>query len=173
MFNIERFKSKITNIARPDLFEVVIYGSNQQKMDEEMFRFTCNASSLPVDSTTDIPVNFYGRTIHYAGSRTYGTWTTTIFSDNDWKVYRQLYEWKQKMNSSAENVATTAKMNEFKCDASIFLYDVTGENSKRLAMKLIGCYPTELGNVDLNWQAASTPASYTVTWTYDYHILQK
>lgn len=164
--NLNKFKSTLTAIARPTLFNVQISGAPVQSISADHMKFTCKAASLPASTFGNIEVPFYARKVNFNGDRTYSEWTTTIIADNSWTLYKQIFNWHVKMNHPSDNVASSTNMNSFKADGLVTMYDAAG--SPTLQFKLIGLYPLELQQLDIDWGNNDTTADIMVTWRYDW-----
>ena len=151
MPSINTFRSTLLGLARGTLFQIVITGAPVVTLDSELFRVTCKAASLPSDTINEIPVPFFGRKIYYPGDRTYSTWQTTLIGDHSWSNYKQIARWHSMINHPENNVAVTTNALNFKADGKIYVYDQT--DNRTLAMTMVGLWPTDLGNVSLDWDA--------------------
>lgn len=160
-FSVTDFKSQAIQSGgyRPALFEVeVTYVGNQ-------FNFLCQASQVPAMTMGVIEVPYFGRKVKVAGDRTYAEWTTTVMIEEDFGARDVLEQWQMDINQGDTNVRTL--FNEgYKQPAKIMLY---GKNGSVLrTYQLEGCWPTDVGTVELDWNTTDTIGTYTVTWAFDF-----
>lgn len=169
-FNINTFRNNVIGLARGTLFEVVI--ANMPQVDgtttvSNQFKFTCKAASLPASTIGVIDQKYFGRSIYYAGDRSYDEWTTTIIGMNDWALYTRLLKWHEAINHPEKNIATSANMLTYKVDADVKVYDQT-DGTPHLKLKLIGLWPTKIGEVALSWEDVDKGVDISTSWRFDY-----
>ena len=158
--NIGRFKSEAMSNGgfRPTLFEIQVTDVN------ESIGFLCNATQVPALTMGVIEVPYMGRKIKVAGDRTYAEWTTTLFIEENFDVRDYLENWQSLINGPADNVRDSV-WNEYKKEATIKLYNKKGEVLREYVLQ--GCWPTDVGTIDLDWNTTDTLATYQVTWAFD------
>lgn len=167
--NIDNFKSVVKGIQRSTLFEVIVTGAPViGAFATDNLRFTCKAASVPGSNFGVIEVPYMGRKVKFAGDRTYEEWQTTVIVDNDWEVYKTIYDWHAKMNHPQDNIAVTENMNNNKGTAIIRMLSVTGKSN--FAMKLVGFFPHNLQQMDVAWDNNDATADLSVSWSYDYAV---
>ena len=98
-FNINEFKSQLVGGgARSNLFQVQLLNPVDPSADFKI-PFMVKASTLPASTITSIDsVNYFGRQVKYAGSRTFAEWGVTVINDEDFLVRNSMEAW---MNSIA------------------------------------------------------------------------
>ena len=170
--SIDNFRSEVKGIARSTLFQVDVvfpYGV----FDTNNFRFTCKAAEIPSSTFGKIEVPFMGRKVFFVGDRMYNDWTTTVIVDNDWKSYKNIYDWHQRMNDPRKNTATMGNsydMNAFKGEATITAFDQAG--NPKLKVRLDGFFPYDMQGLQMDWSNTDTTADLTVVWAYDFAELE-
>lgn len=175
--NINNFRSRIGWIARPTLFDLFISsmpglhngGTSSTSGGADVtndVKFTCRATSIPSSSIGEIDVKYFGRSVFYAGDRTYDPWTVTIIGMNDWKLYKYLLDWHQAINHPLENKAANANMRNFKRAGTVRVYDQV--KNKTLEINLDGLWPTRISEVRLGWDLVDQPVDIEVTWRFDW-----
>ena len=168
--SIDNFRSEVKGIARSTLFSVSVIFPN---FDTNNFSFTCKAASIPASTFGKIEVPYMGRKVQFVGDRTYQDWNTTVIVDNEWKSYKNIYDWHQKMNDPRLNIAefgNSYNMNEYKGIAIITAYDQAGH--PKLKVKLDGFFPYDMQEVQMDWSNTDTTADLTVVWAYDFAELE-
>ena len=160
-FSIESFKNGAIAAGgyRPALFEVQV-----TRLGNPM-NFLCQASQVPGMTMGVIEVPYFGRKIKVAGDRTYAEWTTTLMIEEDFALRNELEDWQEAINSAAGNTRDEV-FEAYKTDAEVFLYGKGGGSALR-SYKLEGCWPTDVGTIELDWNTTDTIGTYTVTWAFD------
>ena len=161
--NVDNFKGSFVEFARASLFEVTI-----PEMGSD-FRFQCKASQLPGSAIDVQPIKYMGREIKIAGDRTYEDWNTTVLLDEDYSVYKALYDWFENINATKENVTDAAYLGSaMKRDASVQTFKRDG--SLGVKYDIVGMWPATIPAIDLDWEA-STVVELPIVWTIDYFTL--
>lgn len=160
-FSVTSFKSQGLQRGgyRPALFEVRVSHIGQE------FSLLAQSTNVPALTMGVIEVPYFGRKIKVAGDRTYAEWTTTVMVEEDFSARGALEQWQMDMNRGASNVRTLIN-EEYKKEAEVLLYGKAGNVIR--TYKLIGCWPTDVGTIELDWNTTDTIGTYTVTWAFDF-----
>jgi phage tail-like protein len=142
---------------RPTLFEI-------QVAEQSGIAFLCNATQVPAMTMGVIEVPYMGRKIKMAGDRTYAEWTTTLFVNEDFEVRNYLEKWQASINDPVTNIRD-ANWTDYKKNATVRLYNKKGKVLREYTLQ--GCWPTDVGTIDLDWNTTDTLATYQVTWAFD------
>tara|TARA_R110000824_G_scaffold49838_26_gene139739 strand:+ start:465 stop:1052 length:588 start_codon:yes stop_codon:yes gene_type:complete len=174
-FNVDAFKSGLTRGGvRPNLFEVqmefpaIVGGVGADTNVTQKMTFTCKAASLPEATIGMIDVPYFGRTVKFAGNRTYGEWTTTVFNDEDFAVHDAIRNWIELMNGPASNMRLAGSTRQYQVDASVTQFGTNGDKLKTFRFHNI--WPSVLSPVDLDWGSNDQLEELVCTWQYDYWI---
>lgn len=161
-FDVQKFKSAALSQGgfRPTLFEVQV-----TTLGEE-FNLLCMSSQVPSYTTGIVEVPYFGRKIKIAGDRTYAEWTTTVMIEEDFSQRAVLEEWAEKVNGFTSNTRQYNSPEDYKEDATIKLYKKSGGVAR--TYKLQGCWPVDIGTIELDWNTTDTIGTYSVTWAFDY-----
>lgn len=160
-FSLQNFKTQAIQAGgyRPALFEVVATSFPEE------FRFLCMSSQVPAATHGVIEVPYFGRKVKIAGDRTYAEWTTTLMIEEDFSVRNSLEEWADQINDPTTGVRTFGGPEDYKSDLEIKLYGKNGDVKR--SYKLVDCWPTDVGTIELDWNTTDTIGTYTVTWAFD------
>lgn len=176
-FNVDEFKAGLTRGgARPNLFEVqmefpaLVGGLGADTATNRKMTFTCKSASLPESTIAMIDVPYFGRTAKFAGNRTYGDWTTTVFNDEDFVVHDAIRSWIELMNGPASNIRLAGSTRQYQVDAEVTQLGMNGDRLKTFRFHNI--WPSTLAAVDLDWGTNDQIEELTVTWQYDYWVAQ-
>lgn len=181
-FDISTFKSRGLTLggAHPAFFQVVFnttgttldtLSSNLPLTGQDKFSFTCRGASLPPATVGSIEIPYFGRRIPRAGDRTFPPWTVTIMNDEDWLVRSMFEKWNNALNHLEGNVRDQAFVNgevNYLADFSVLQYSKTGDIIAQYQM--IGCWPAEIGAIQLDWDNQNQIEVFEVTFRYDYWL---
>ena len=160
---ITDFKSKLVGGgARPNLFEVELAFPEAIQIDNDIkdkSRFLVKAAALPASNITPIDVNFRGRILKIAGDRTFDTWTVTCINDTDFSIRSAFEKWMNLINklSDATGVQDPAGYQE---DA--FIHQLDRDGSTLRTYKFFDVFPTQVGQIDMNYETIDTLEEFTV-----------
>lgn len=169
-FNVNRFRSMLkSDGARPNLFEFTMStaGISLPEINEDI-TFMCRVAQLPEDNIGIIPVTYFGREIKVAGNRTFPELTVTIINDEDFKIRNVMERWMTKLNSHVENLRSFDfdSAVEYGCDGFVRQYGKAGDQIKMY--KFVGCWPTNVSAIDLDWGANDQIEEYQVTFAFQW-----
>ena len=170
-FNVQQFRASLVNDgARASLFEVVMNlppAAGFTAIDQEI-RFKARATSLPGDSVSSINVNYFGREIKVAGTRTFTDWSFTVINDENFLIRNNLELWMSGLNSHVGNLRNPAlaTSNLYQADAWVTQFAKTGEMIKQY--HIVGCFPTDVAPIDLDWASGDQIEEFGVTLSYQW-----
>ena len=165
-FNINAFKSLVstTDFARPSLFQVFLSSPPGVAPLIPFSPFLVKSASLPASSVGTITVPYGGRNIKIAGERQYGDWSTTVMNDEGFIIRNAVENWIDIINQRTTNFR--AFPSEYKVDLTVAQYSKKGPPLK--IIKLVGCFPTNVAEIALDWSSADSIEEYSISWSYDY-----
>jgi len=157
--------------------------------------FHIRSASLPESTVGPIAINHRGRTVTYAGDRTYQPWQITILDDHDSStsggtsnLYRAFHDWHDRINSHGGNIttypkvngATTTNPNSLWGNAwTIKLLPTNGEISVTSSsmtnalpgrtFKLFNVWPIAVGPLTLDMSQDNVLNSFAVTMVYSHY----
>lgn len=155
MPNIENFKGKFQEIARPNRFRCYGFGITDMQ-------WLAKGAQLPSTTIGILDLNYMGRIIKMDGDRTYEDFTITIYGDRDMRIRREFETWNNRYNDPVLNTGATEKRDGF-----VELLDRQGLVVQR--WEIIGALCSSIEAIDLGWENNDTALEFTVTLAYDYH----
>ena len=166
-FNVNDFRAQLVGQgARPNLFEVTIpFPDAIAREVGQKMTFMCKASQLPGGEIGTVEVPYFGRTIKLAGNRTFAEWSTTVINDEDFIIHSGMVNWMNLINSHAANLQTLPNQ-DYQADATVRQFTKDGLVAKEV--KIINCWPSSLGQIDLAWDSNDAIEEFEVTWQFDY-----
>lgn len=169
-FNVLDFRAQMTGDgARPNLFNCNIpqLGNLLNNADVK-FNFMCRAAQLPGSTVNQVPVNYFGRELKFAGNRTFTEWTVTIINDEDFIIRNAMELWMSKLNSHVGNLRDPNYItpSEYQLDGKVRQFGKAGEVLKKY--DFIGMFPIDVSPIELDWGANDTIEEYAVTFAYQW-----
>jgi hypothetical protein len=172
-FKITNFTSKLTHGgARPNLFEVNIGNIPaivKTKTGSSDFKFFCKSFQIPgsVLGTYELP--YFGRTIKFAGDRQFAEFTTTVINDEGYAMRNIFDSWLNGLNDHKSNVSgkNLGSRTMYTSDMTLTTYKKLGTADQ--TYKFIGCWPSAVSSIDLNWDSTNAIQEFSVTWQYDHY----
>jgi hypothetical protein len=169
-FNVQEFRAQMTlDGARPNLFNCELpFLGNLLGSAAVKYNFMCRAAQLPGSTINQVPVNYFGRELKFAGNRTFTEWTVTIINDEDFIVRRAFEQWMSKINSHVANLRDPAYRSpaQYQQDGLVRQYGKDGAQIKRYDFK--GMFPIDVSPIELDWGANDTIEEYAVTFAYQW-----
>ena len=161
--SIDTFKEKLSGGgARSNLFKVTLTGLGSA----EIGTYLCKATALPASTVGPIDVPFRGRVIKVSGDRTFEEWTVTIINDLDFGIRNDFEKWmNDSLNKHEGNTGDQAPAS-YKKDMQIEQLAKDGSVIKSYFMK--GCFPTNVGEIEVSYDSTDTIEEFDVTLAYDY-----
>lgn len=148
--------------ARPTLFTVDIFNPVNGSADNTV-RFLASATTIPSSDLGNIPVPYFGRTINFAGDRTYDPWQVTVMNDENFLIRNAMEEWSDAINKRVQNIRT---ITDYKSTARVTQLSKTGEALR--VYRFNGIYPSAISQINLDWSDTNQFERFGLTFTYDY-----
>lgn len=166
MANIDNFKAKlIGGGARPNLFKVVCNFPGYAGGDTELGSFLIKAAALPASVVSSIEVPYRGRKLKIAGDRTFEPWTITVINDTDFKLRNAFERWMNGLNAHKNN---TGLVNPSDYQTDITVQQLDKEQNVIKSYTLRGAFPSNVSQIDLNFETNDQIEEFTVELQYQY-----
>ena len=127
--------------------------------------FLCKAAQIPAYSLGTIEIPFRGRRIKLPGDRTFQDWTITVMSDANMALRSGFEYWSAIFNSHVANISNRNFM-QFMPTWSVTQLFRDGEPMR--TYNFIGCFPSEIGAIDLSYENNDQIAEFPVTINYSW-----
>jgi hypothetical protein len=169
MANINDFKSQlIGGGARANQFRVYLHFPTYVTigaLEGARAQFLCKATSLPASTITDVPVNYRGREVHFAGERTFQPWTVTIINDVTFGLRNAFETWQSGIQRYA---ATEGKTNpaDYQVELEVAQLDRNGATLK--TYKFTDAYPLTISQITLDFDIVNQIETFDVEFQYNY-----
>jgi hypothetical protein len=170
--NINTFKANLTGGgARANMFRVngtfpgtAVAAAGLNPANQ--IQFLCRAASLPASNVPPINVYFQGRALKVPGDRTFELWTIEVYNDTNFGLRNAFEKWSDVMNRVESNVSRE-NLSEFAQTWSVTQLDRAGNDVKQY--KFVDCWPTQIGDIKLSFDAVEGIEIFTVTLAYQYY----
>lgn len=149
--------------VRTNLFMVT--GNIPGYSNNRAISFLCKAAQIPPSSLGTIEVPYRGRRIKLPGDRTFQDWSITIMSDANMSLRSAFEYWSAIFNSNVSNISSNNFM-QFMPTWSVTQLLRDGEALR--TYNFIGCYPSEVGAIDLSFENNDQIAEFPVTINYSW-----
>ena len=149
--------------VRTNLFMVT--GNIPGYVNNRAISFLCKAAQIPASSLGTIEVPYRGRRIKLPGDRTFQDWTITVLSDANLSLRSAFEFWSANFNSHVGNISSNNFM-EFMPTWSVTQLLRTGDALR--TYNFIGCFPSEIGAIDLSYENNDQIAEFPVTINYSW-----
>ena len=176
-FSVTKFKSSLKHGgARPSLFKVIFDYPSGIPDPPTKASFLVKATTIPASTIGSYDVFYHGKAIHVAGDRTFDTWDTTIFNDEDFGIRKTLENWmaaisNHKLNTRNKEIFNTSEgdIAKYKSTLKVQQFSKAGKVLRTYTFK--GAWPSALSTINLDWATASEIEEFTCTWVYDsWHV---
>ena len=173
-FNVNKFKASLKQGgARPSLFKVIFDYPSGIPEPPTRASFLVKATTIPASTIGSYDVYYHGKAIKVAGDRTYDTWDTTIFNDEDFGIRKTLENWMASISNHSLNTRNKeifSDMSEgdvakYKKDLKVKQLGKRGQELR--TYEFIGAWPSALSTINLDWATATEIEEFTCTWVYD------
>lgn len=168
-FNVERFKSALTNGgARPNQFAVQLSFPTYvaaQSIAVARAPFLVNIAELPGQTVNPAIVQYRGREVKFAGDRIFAPYTITVMNDAEMSIRNGMEQWMNGMDDYAEKFGRL-QPSEYQRDVDILQLDRNGTILK--SYKLVNAFPVDLSPVALDFGANDQISQFTVTLQYQH-----
>ena len=155
--------------ARPTLFQVAISNPFDTNMGS-IAPFMIQATEIPSSTIGNMPVPYMGRKINVAGDRTFEPWRIQVFNDEDFAVRHSFETWHNQINNMSGNLNITGSSapSNYKINADVMQYAKSDDQNPIRVYRFYGVWPTDIGNINLDWNATNQYETFPVTLQYDW-----
>ena len=168
-FNVERFKSSLTNGgARPNQFMVQLSFPTYvagQALAVARAPFLVSVAELPGQTVNPAIVQYRGREVKFVGDRIYAPWTITVLNDAEMSIRSAMEQWMGGIEDYAGKFGRL-QPSEYQRDMQVFQLDRNGNALK--SYNIVNAFPVDLSPVALDFGANDQISTFTVTFQYQH-----
>ena len=172
-FAVSEFKTNLKQGgARPSLFKVEFQYPSGITTPPTRAEFLVKSTTIPASTIGSYDVYYHGKAIHVAGDRTFDTWDTTIFNDEDFGIRNTLENWmnsisNHKLNTRDKRVFDNREGDVAQYKSTLKVQQFSKAGKKLRTYTFVGAWPSALSTINLDWATASEIEEFTCTWVYD------
>jgi len=172
-FNITQFRSDGMALdgARPNLFDVSLTFPNFGTIGADAGKkltFTCKSAALPGSTIGVVNLQYFGREVKFAGNRTFADWTITVLNDEGFIVRNAFEQWMGFINSHTDNLRVAGGGESSSYTQLITVQQYGKDGGIIRTYNLLGAFPTDLAQIDLDWGTNDTIEEFSVTLAYQW-----
>jgi len=169
MANISDFKAQLSGGgARPNQFRVELsfpsYVTAAVAAASEA-QFLCKAAQLPASTVENIPVQYRGRAVNFAGERTFATWTVTIYNDTNFNIRNAMERWQ---NGIQNYTTTNGRVNPSEYQADLLVHQLDRSGAIVKTYRFVDAYPLSIGLVQLDFDTTNAIETFDVEFQFNY-----
>jgi len=168
-FNVERFKSSLTNGgARPNQFMVQLSFPTYvagQALAVARAPFLVSVAELPGQTVNPAIIQYRGREVKFVGDRIYAPFTITVLNDAEMSIRSAMEQWMGGMEDYAGKFGRLQPA-EYQRDMQVFQLDRNGNALK--SYNIVNSFPVDLSPVALDFGANDQISTFTVTFQYQH-----
>lgn len=171
MANINDFKSRMRGGgARPNQYRIILsfpagLSISTGALAAEKASFLCNSTTLPASTIANVPVPYRGRTVNFAGERSFAPWSINVYTDVDFDVRNAMEEWQAKVQNYAATNGVTDPV-AYQADMRVEQLDRNGEVLKTYTFK--DAFPISIGEITLSYNTDNQIESFPIIFQYNY-----
>lgn len=165
-FNVNEFSGEFAwDGARVSHFQVQI--TNPVFGFEIKAPFMIKAATLPPSDLNVIEVPYMGRTLKYAGQRTFPPWEVEVLNDEDFALHTGLENWVNAINTLRSNLRAlpSPSPQEYKATASVIQYSKVGDIIR--VYNFQNLWPSAVSPITLN-HGTDDMQYFSATFQYDW-----
>lgn len=128
-------------------------------------QFLCKSAQLPASTIENMPIQYRGRAINFAGERTYAPWTITVYNDTNFNIRNAMEQWQ----AGIQNYTTTqGRVNpqDYQVDLTVHQLDRNGAIVK--SYTFVDSYPLSVGVIALDYDTTNAIETFDVEFQYNY-----
>lgn len=141
-------------------------------------QFTCKAASIPPFKVGTVQIPYFGRKIKSGGDRVWDDWDITVMLDEDYNTRAAFEAWNNSINTLESNILldpdtgtsiglpNSNETESYKSNWSITHYAKDTDVIRQY--NLIGGWPSQIGPIELNWEATNQISQFQVIVAYDW-----
>jgi hypothetical protein len=120
-------------------------------------------AGIPASNVGSYELPYFGRTVKYAGDRTFEDWAVTVINDEDFAIRNTMEAWMNAINSHDSN--TRALPQDYKSNALVTQFGKDGAPLRTYVFE--GIYPIALDQIALDWSQQDSIEEFGITFQYD------
>ena len=172
-FTVTDFKTQLAagaGGARPSLYTIDIDGPTGTSFGPNS-NLLVKAAAIPASTIAPLTINYYGRAYKTPGFRTFDVWNVTVINDENMEARQNIIQWMRylagHLDGKRDSVYSGSSRALSSSEGTATVKQMGLDGSAKHTWKLNQCWPTELGEIPLDWSSDAIE-EYTVGFAYDY-----
>ena len=129
---------------------------------------------MPASTLGTIEIPYFGRNIKLAGDRTFGDWSVTVQNDEDFLVRSMFERWSNSINRLESNIRQPygtgiVSENLYKAPGMV-VNQYSKDGAVIRSYEIVGAFPSDIGAINVNWDAQNRIETFDVRFSYDYWL---
>ena len=169
MANISDFKAQlIGGGARPNQFSVELVFPAYVTAGAAaglQAQFLCKAAQLPASTVENMPIQYRGRAVNFAGERTFAPWAVSIYNDTTFNIRNAMEKWSDGIQN---NAATTGITNPLRYQADLMVHQLDRNGATVKTYKFVDAFPTAISAIGLDYEQQNAIEQFDIEFTYNF-----
>jgi len=171
--SLSKFKSQITDYARPNRFMVNVYvppiilGKFNLK-DQEFIQWTAQTAQIPSRGQGDVGIKYHGMELKLVGDYVKENLSITFLNDYGF-VGRDLFELWLDVGSQQIKTDNTKTQSIHAFDAMIYINQIGRMDKLIKTYKFYDVMPQKISSIDLDQSSNDQIEKFTVDFGYSYY----
>jgi hypothetical protein len=130
-------------------------------------QFLCKSAQLPSSNLDNVPINYRGRAVNFAGERTFEPWTVSIYNDTNFTIRNALESWSNGINNLGDN---TGLVNPRDYQVDMFVNQLDRNGAIIKTYRFVDAYPSNISPIELDFDANNQIEIFSCTFTYNFWV---
>jgi hypothetical protein len=172
-FNLDQFRNTLINGgARQSLFEMSLRWPadiTTGRLAATLSPLMVQGATIPASTVASIDVPYFGRKVKVAGDRTFTPLSVTIINDENFAIRKALEEWMDRL--AGHRTATSQYRGGSQSGGyttELSLTQLGRQGNALRTYNFVGAFPTNLGEIALDWSTTDQIETYTCEFTYQW-----
>lgn len=163
---IDTFISAFQGGARSNRFKVIITWPGIVGAPNVRDEIVVSGAALPASFVGTIQAPYMGRQIPIPGDRTFEDWTINVQNDVSFSHRNAFERWSNKILSHSGNTQEASNYKDLVTNITVHQLDRDDNIIKSFVLK--NAWPTNIGQIDLSYDANDQIEVYPVTFSYTF-----
>lgn len=156
--NVDKFRSKVKEVARLNRYRVII----PNFFDGDLYQYLAKEVELPGKEFRVANLNFWGSEISLAQSVDFDPLSITFYTDNELKVKKDIDNWMNEIFDL--ELWTVGYYEDYVVDMFVEILNNNGDVIEKI--KIEKAYPKNIGSISLSYESENEPFIITVQFQY-------
>lgn len=127
----------------------------------------CKASSIPSYTIAPVEAKYRGKTVYFAGEKSFTPWTLTFYNNNAFELRGLFENWSYMI---AENDSIGGELTHSAYSAMLHVDQMDRNGGLLRTYTFHNAFPTNVGEIALGYDNENAIEEFDVEFTYDYFV---